>query len=298
MSSWVLSCTVVAPAHRPTPSRLLKPHIAPLVARQKASAFNQPLSFDTSSVTSMSYMFKVLPIVHLGPLLHRCCTGTPPHAFAYHPPCGSAGSKCVQPATESRYVQRHRHARNVLGALMPCAPNLQWRPLLHAACAAVARRLPPPGPQLAPHVAPHERPCDSAASKRVQSAAEPRHVQRHEHGLHVLCARRACLASTVSSRSSLHVACTAIAPPMPHALPPSHATYRPPCDSAACACVQPAAELRYLQRHGHVPDVLRALRACLASQQSSWVLSARAAYHHPHSPAYLPECRALGASLC
>ena len=31
----------------------------PLDSRQDADAFNQPLSFDTSSVTSMRYMFQV-----------------------------------------------------------------------------------------------------------------------------------------------------------------------------------------------------------------------------------------------
>ena len=37
------------------------PHIvyAPRLTRQYASAFNQPLSFDTSSVTTMKYMFRV-----------------------------------------------------------------------------------------------------------------------------------------------------------------------------------------------------------------------------------------------
>ena len=40
------------------------PHLTPvrmtsLAARQDASAFNQPLGFDTSSVTGMSYMFAV-----------------------------------------------------------------------------------------------------------------------------------------------------------------------------------------------------------------------------------------------
>eukprot|EP00964_Phaeocystis_antarctica_P069347 scaffold42116_cov53-Phaeocystis_antarctica.AAC.1 len=68
----------------------------PCDTRQIASAFNQPLSFDTSSVTGMASMF---------------------------------------------YVRSS-----------PCpAPNLQSRPPLHAACIAVARRLPPPDPQLAPH---------------------------------------------------------------------------------------------------------------------------------------------------
>ena len=58
-----LACTRLAPLRRPTPSRLparMPPApYARLMTRQSASAFNQPLSFDTSSVTSMSYMFFV-----------------------------------------------------------------------------------------------------------------------------------------------------------------------------------------------------------------------------------------------
>eukprot|EP00964_Phaeocystis_antarctica_P041860 scaffold23969_cov67-Phaeocystis_antarctica.AAC.1 len=62
-----------------------------------AAAFNQPLSFDTSSVRDMNYIF---------------------------------------------YVRSSRSP----------APSLQTSPRLHAACTAIARRLPPPpGPQLSPH---------------------------------------------------------------------------------------------------------------------------------------------------
>ena len=43
----------------------------------------------------------------------------------------------------------------------PCpAPDLQSRPLLHAACAAVVRRLPSPSPHLAPHRMPSFRQTD------------------------------------------------------------------------------------------------------------------------------------------
>jgi len=35
--------------------------------RQRASAFNQPLSFDTSKVTDMTYMFYVRPARALAP---------------------------------------------------------------------------------------------------------------------------------------------------------------------------------------------------------------------------------------
>ena len=50
-----------APAH--TPSRLLArlspSHLCLPWTRQNARAFNQPLTFDASSVTSMRYMFQV-----------------------------------------------------------------------------------------------------------------------------------------------------------------------------------------------------------------------------------------------
>ena len=90
--SRALSCTLLAAAvaRRLPPA---DPHTSPPTtcpafdSRQQASAFNQPLSFDTSSVTATSYMFQV------------------------------RSSPCP-------------------------APNLQPSPFLQAACTAVARRLP------------------------------------------------------------------------------------------------------------------------------------------------------------
>eukprot|EP00964_Phaeocystis_antarctica_P039806 scaffold22763_cov61-Phaeocystis_antarctica.AAC.2 len=69
------------------------------------------------------------------------------------------------------------------------APNLQSSPPLHAACTAVARHLPPPGTL---HFFPHRMPSVRLTAVRVgvQPAAELRHLQRHNHGLHV---RRALL---------------------------------------------------------------------------------------------------------
>ena len=94
----------------------------------------------------------------------------------------------------------------------PCpAPKLQPSPLLHAACTAVARHLPPPGLHRPALHVPSLR--LSAGGVGVQPAAELRHLQRHEHGLDVL--RR--------------------------------------------VGVQPAAELRHLQRHGHGRHVRGAL---------------------------------------
>eukprot|EP00964_Phaeocystis_antarctica_P004953 scaffold2698_cov48-Phaeocystis_antarctica.AAC.5 len=119
-------CTTVV--HRLLPP---DPYTSPRTAcpsfdsRQGASAFNQPLSFDTSSVTNMGYMFSV------------------------------RSSPCP-------------------------APNLQSSPPLHAACTAVARRLRPPGTlHLAPHCMPFFR--LSVVRVGVQSAAELRYLQRHNH---------------------------------------------------------------------------------------------------------------------
>ena len=62
-----MPCTLLTPLH-PTALQAPGPHLAPLLAphcvpllsiRQKAEAFNQPLSFDTSSVTTMNKMFYV-----------------------------------------------------------------------------------------------------------------------------------------------------------------------------------------------------------------------------------------------
>eukprot|EP00964_Phaeocystis_antarctica_P164088 scaffold141506_cov51-Phaeocystis_antarctica.AAC.2 len=91
----------------------------PFDPRQYVTALNQPLSFDTSSVTNMGYMFRV------------------------------RSSPCP-------------------------APNLQSSPALHAACPAVACRLPPPGPHLAPYRMPSVR--LSAGRVGVQPATELRYL--------------------------------------------------------------------------------------------------------------------------
>eukprot|EP00964_Phaeocystis_antarctica_P023840 scaffold13337_cov62-Phaeocystis_antarctica.AAC.1 len=61
----------------------------------------------------------------------------------------------------------------------------------------------------------------------------------------------------------VHAACAAAA--QRHSHLPAHTSPRivcPPFDSAERGGVQPAAELRHVQRHTHGPHVLRALRAC------------------------------------
>eukprot|EP00964_Phaeocystis_antarctica_P073028 scaffold44781_cov43-Phaeocystis_antarctica.AAC.1 len=61
MSSWVPPCILLAPPP-PTPARLplcMSPPMSHLLTRQEAAVFNQPLSFDTSSVRNMLGMFLV-----------------------------------------------------------------------------------------------------------------------------------------------------------------------------------------------------------------------------------------------
>eukprot|EP00964_Phaeocystis_antarctica_P155727 scaffold125028_cov42-Phaeocystis_antarctica.AAC.1 len=60
-------------------------------------------------------------------------------------------------------------------------------------------------------------PLDSAERASVQPAAEPRHVQRHEHEPDVLRAPRACPASHLHSWGPPS---TLLAPLPPHARPP------------------------------------------------------------------------------
>ena len=75
--------------YRPTPSRLparVSPSTSFVVTRQDADVFNQPLSFDTSSVTDMSHMFGVRSAHALSPIPSRALACTlhappPPHTL-------------------------------------------------------------------------------------------------------------------------------------------------------------------------------------------------------------------------
>ena len=144
---------------------------------QMADAFNQPLSFDTSSVTSMQRMFQVRCVCArpsastVGAFLHAACTAAAsrrplvynPHValllcFAFH----SAVRVFVQPVAEPRHVQRHRHAVDVLGALR-ARPTLRLQTRgLPARC--TRRRLPSP-------FRPACRPCCHASLNTRQGAS-------------------------------------------------------------------------------------------------------------------------------
>ena len=114
------------------------PHTSPLPAsharlstRQKASAFNQPLSFDTSKVTDMGFMFDVRSARALAPSLekglHAACRRScpPPPASRYSAPrrapyaLSSAVCNGVQPDAELRHLERHKHERHIPSALPP-----------------------------------------------------------------------------------------------------------------------------------------------------------------------------------
>ena len=156
----VHAACALPPAHAlPPPGPHLAAHRTRLLStRQKAKAFNQPLSFDTSRVTTMDTMFYVHSACALRPhrlqsslpfcTLHalspphrppRLPAHTPPHIKC--PPVDSAACDGVQPAAELRHVQRHGHALHAQGALCSrvLRPHrLQSSPPLHATCASTA----------------------------------------------------------------------------------------------------------------------------------------------------------------
>eukprot|EP00964_Phaeocystis_antarctica_P008224 scaffold4429_cov36-Phaeocystis_antarctica.AAC.2 len=183
----------------------------------------------------------------------------------------------------------------------PCpAPDLQSSPFLHAACAVVARRSPACRPAfLAPHRMPFFR--LSAGRVGVQPAAELRHLQRHGHALHVRRARSYPMPCPQSAVEPFSARCLRRGRlPPPACRPAFLAPHRMPFFrlSAGRVGVQPAAELRHLQRHYHDLDVSSALLpACpaldlqlspalhrlLAAPPSPAASPAyRPAYHAPH----------------
>ena len=212
-----------------TPSRpptLTSPRTVcpPFDTRQRASVFNQPLSFDTSSVTGMTYMFRVRSALALQPSswavpVHAACAAAAPMpsrlplasrgphlARNVCPRSDSAGSVGVQPAAELQHLQRHRHELYVLGTWP--APTICSRGLPCALVAPLSRAaLPSAGPQTSPRIV-----CalvGAAASVDFQPAANPRHVQRHRHELDVLRALLPCPAPSLQFRPPSRLpACT------------------------------------------------------------------------------------------
>eukprot|EP00964_Phaeocystis_antarctica_P041071 scaffold23483_cov58-Phaeocystis_antarctica.AAC.1 len=96
----------------------------------------------------------------------------------------------------------------------------------------------------------------SAGRVGVQPAAELRHLQRHDHAHHVRCALLPVPSPNLQSSPPLHAACTAVGRHLRlaglHIAPHRTPFFR---RSAVRVGVQPAAELRHLQRHNHEPHV-------------------------------------------
>ena len=241
-------------------SRLPRPTPRPascalLSTRQAASKFNQPLSFDTSSVTDMQQMFQVRSAHTLAPpSLHsralfpcmplvRCRRPTPsrprptPRPASYIPPLDSAVCGGVQPAAELRHVQSHDHAQDVFRApptRAPCPRSSAAGPSLPARC--LRRRthaLPPPRPRMPPP--PLSMPSLSTWQKNK-----------------VFNQQLSFDTSSVTTMSKMFMvrrrAHALPASPALHAAPSSHA---PASHSAERDGIQPAAGLRHVQRHGH-----------------------------------------------
>jgi len=124
-------CTPGPPASRLAP---LPPasHALPST-RQGASAFNQPLSFDTSSVTNMYQMFNVRSARALGPQASSqapCMQSLPPRIPSLPPPGTHLAPHYTRPPFDSGRAQT------------PCPPP--------TSCSSAARgRAPRPSPPLA-----------------------------------------------------------------------------------------------------------------------------------------------------
>ena len=197
-----------------------------LSTRQRASAFNQPLSFDTSSVTNMDYMFHVRSARALPPSLEsgspRACRLRPPSALpppgpyrAPHrkcPPSDSAARVDVQPAAELRHVQRHEHGRHVSGALRT-RPTPPSPPPARCAYAAISPR---PLSRLAPCPASY-----ALLSTRQWAYAFNQPLSFDTSSVTNMADMLAvCRRALVPSHQLIGPSpCMPLVPPLPHALP-------------------------------------------------------------------------------
>jgi hypothetical protein len=228
---------------RPPPGPHLAPHRVrpPFDSRQKANSFDQPLSnFDTSTVTDMVGMFYVRSARALAPpaLIGPCSPCTPVRLRRNQPTCtlfrlpARTSLRIVRPPFDS--IGRARKCSTSRSAASTRPRSRAWNecsrcasdgPALRATCPDTAPR--PPASRSAPRSASHSygilmpSPFDSAAGGKVQPAAQQlRHLQGHEHGLHVLRALRACPLCPPSLESGLSRACRWRCAIAPHTLLP------------------------------------------------------------------------------
>ena len=157
-------CTLgaVAPVCRPAPC-------PPFGSRQRASAFNQPLSLDTSSVTTMSRTFCVRSAPCPAPNLHRAHPGRPPPSRPppYPPPDpqGLAPHHMPSPSVSRQEALAFNQLLSfdtssvttmywmfqVRSSRVPCPQSPVGPSPARCLRTPVARRLTPPDPHYAPH---------------------------------------------------------------------------------------------------------------------------------------------------
>ena len=176
----------------------------------------------------------------------------------------SAGRVGLQPAAELRHVQRHDHVQHVLRALRACPVPQALSRAFPRACplAPPPHTLPPPDPRLACALLltrqgawAFNQPLSFDTAK-VTGGAGKRFT-----GMRYMFRVRPRVPWSPSLESDLpraHAACAATTPLPPPGPPPRPASHAPSFDSAVHAGVQPAAELRHGQGHGHGRHVLRA----------------------------------------
>ena len=156
------STFTVGSSMRAAPSLHVTLFLSFLLTWQGAAAFNQPLSFDTSSVTTMEYMLKVcsaraLPVASaLGSTLRAACAA--PAA-----PCSPASRPAWRPSSYASLCTRQNTAFNqplsfdtssvtaMDGMFQVRSRALPAASTVVSPCALLA---PPPPPPPGPHVAP------------------------------------------------------------------------------------------------------------------------------------------------
>ena len=151
----------------------------------------------------------------------------------------SAVSVGVRPAVELRHVKSQKHALHVLRALRACSallPISAVEPSPRAACTAVARRLPPAGPQLpsSPRtVCPLLLTLGSARRPSTSRSASTRPASQPWATCSTCASRVPCPGTLTANSWARPRACTPLAPPSPHTRPPlspgPHLAPRPAC---------------------------------------------------------------------
>ena len=226
----------VAATQRPHASRAvpLPASYARLSTRQSATAFNQPLSFDTSSVTTMSYMFYVRSARALAPTalsralpVHAACVAATqrPHASRAAPlPTSHARLSTRQSATAFNQPLSFdtskvttMYAMFYVRSARALAPTALSRALpVHAACVAATQR--PHASRAAPLPTSHAR----LSTWQVATAFnQPLSFDTSK------VTQMLFMFSVRSARALLPALCRSL-PPLPLALPPPETPSRLP----------------------------------------------------------------------